>query len=131
MLQVCLGQGETVGAALVRDPRVALIAFTGSRDVGCDILCAAAPMSPFSGDRTAFESWATGPDAHVKRVVCGVGGKTPPIVDTADLDEAVLAIRHSALGFQGRRSALSRLIVVDLRRKRPAIQNVVHRLVES
>ncbi|MBX3385136.1 MAG: proline dehydrogenase family protein [Phycisphaeraceae bacterium] len=134
VLQVCLGQGETVGAALVRDPRVALIAFTGSRDVGCDILCAAAPMSPFSGDRTAFESWATGPDAHVKRVVCEMGGKNALIVDTsADLDEAVLAIRHSAFGFQGQKcSALSRLIVVDPEGESgPAIQNVVHRLVES
>ena len=42
VLAFCPAPGETTGAALVRDERVALIAFTGSRDVGCDILNAAA-----------------------------------------------------------------------------------------
>ena len=32
------GPGETVGARLVRDPRTALIAFTGSKAVGLDII---------------------------------------------------------------------------------------------
>jgi RHH-type proline utilization regulon transcriptional repressor/proline dehydrogenase/delta 1-pyrroline-5-carboxylate dehydrogenase len=36
VLHFCPAPGETVGAALVRDPRVALVAFTGSRDVGAD-----------------------------------------------------------------------------------------------
>ena len=39
------GEGETVGAALVRDPRVSVIAFTGSKAVGLDIVQAAG-MTP-------------------------------------------------------------------------------------
>ena len=41
VLQFCPAPGETTGAALVRDSRVALIAFTGSRAVGLDIVQAA------------------------------------------------------------------------------------------
>ncbi|MCC6321220.1 MAG: proline dehydrogenase family protein [Phycisphaerales bacterium] len=132
VLHFCPAPGETTGAALVRDPRVALVAFTGSRDVGCDILHAAAPGSPFAGSRELFNAWAAGPHAHVKRVVCEMGGKNALIVDTsADLDEAVLAIRHSAFGFQGQKcSACSRLIVVDPQGEDgPAIRTVVQRLV--
>ncbi|MFN7020698.1 MAG: proline dehydrogenase family protein [Phycisphaerales bacterium] len=134
VLHFCPAPGETTGASLVRDPRIALVAFTGSRDVGCDILHAAAPASPFDGPRDAFNAWAAGPDAHVKRVVCEMGGKNALIVDTsADLDEAVLAIRQSAFGFQGQKcSACSRLIVVDPQGERgPAIATVIRRLVEA
>jgi RHH-type proline utilization regulon transcriptional repressor/proline dehydrogenase/delta 1-pyrroline-5-carboxylate dehydrogenase len=95
------GEGETVGAALVRDPRVSLLAFTGSKAVGLDIIRAAG---------------ATGEaQLHVKKVVCEMGGKNAIIVDTsADLDEAVVGVRDSAFGFQGQKcSACSRVIVVD------------------
>lgn len=93
--------GETTGAAIVRDPRVSLIAFTGSKAVGLDIIKAAG---------TTGES-----QLHVKRVVCEMGGKNAIIVDaSADLDEAVLGVRSSAFGFQGQKcSACSRCIVVD------------------
>ena len=109
VLHFCPAPGETTGASLVRDPRVSLVAFTGSRDVGLDILHAAAPRSPFTPE---------GRDArptHLKHVVCEMGGKNAMIVDTsADFDEAVLAVRHSAFGFQGQKcSAGSRCIVVD------------------
>jgi RHH-type proline utilization regulon transcriptional repressor/proline dehydrogenase/delta 1-pyrroline-5-carboxylate dehydrogenase len=95
------GPGETVGAALVRDPRVALIAFTGSKAVGLDIL-EAAGRTP-EGQR------------FVKKVVCEMGGKNAIIIDeSADLDEAVLGVRQSAFGFQGQKcSACSRVIVLD------------------
>jgi len=95
------GPGETVGAALVRDPRVALIAFTGSKAVGLDILEAAG---------------RTPEGQHfVKKVVCEMGGKNAIIIDeSADLDEAVLGVRQSAFGFQGQKcSACSRVIVLD------------------
>jgi len=95
------GTGEVTGASLVRDPRTSLIAFTGSKAVGLDIIRAA-------GD-THEGQW------HVKKVVCEMGGKNAIIVDvSADLDEAVLGTRESAFGFQGQRcSACSRVIVVD------------------
>ncbi|QYU70688.1 aldehyde dehydrogenase family protein [Leptolyngbya sp. 15MV] len=136
VLHVCPAPGETTGAALVRDPRVALVAFTGSRDVGLDILNAAAPMSPFAPnlDRAAFEAFVRGEHAHVKRVICEMGGKNAIIIDTsADLDEAVLGGRHSAFGFQGQKcSAASRVIVVDpAGEDGPAIRTFIRRFVEA
>ncbi len=136
-LHFCPGQGETTGAALVRDPRVAVIAFTGSMFVGLDILHAAAPASPFSprpraADPSAPQTY-TAPD-HVKKVVCEMGGKNGVIIDTsADLDEAVLGVRHSAFGFQGQKcSAASRVIVVDPEGENgPAIRTFIRRFVEA
>ncbi|MGB1124903.1 MAG: proline dehydrogenase family protein [Phycisphaeraceae bacterium] len=95
------GQGETVGAALVRDPRVATIAFTGSKAVGLDIIHAAGVTSDLQ--------------PHVKHVVCEMGGKNAVIVDSsADLDEAVVGVRQSAFGYAGQKcSACSRVICLD------------------
>jgi RHH-type proline utilization regulon transcriptional repressor/proline dehydrogenase/delta 1-pyrroline-5-carboxylate dehydrogenase len=108
------GPGETVGAWLVRESRVAIVAFTGSKAVGLDIL-AAAGQTPAN-------------QPHVKHVVCEMGGKNAIIVDdSADLDEAVLAIRQSAFSFAGQKcSACSRAIVLD------TVHDLfLHRLVES
>ncbi|MFM9994375.1 MAG: proline dehydrogenase family protein [Phycisphaerales bacterium] len=131
VLQFCPAPGETTGAALVRDPGVAVIAFTGSRDVGLDILHAASPPSPFE---SAAARAAVGSLGHVKKVVCEMGGKNAVVIDTsADLDEAVLAVRHSAFGFQGQKcSACSRVIVVDpAGEEGPAIRAFVRRFVEA
>jgi RHH-type proline utilization regulon transcriptional repressor/proline dehydrogenase/delta 1-pyrroline-5-carboxylate dehydrogenase len=116
----CPGRGSTTGAAMVSDPRVALIAFTGSMEVGLGIL------------RTAGDTQQGA--RFVKKVVCEMGGKNAIIVDTsADLDEAVLGVRHSAFGFQGQKcSACSRVIVVDEEGPDgPAIRGFTRRLVES
>lgn len=101
VLQFLPGRGETVGAALVRDPRVTTIAFTGSSAVGLDILRTAAEVPAGQG--------------FVKRVVCEMGGKNAIIVDeSADLDEAVLGVRQSAFGFAGQKcSAASKVVVLD------------------
>ncbi|MEM9347565.1 MAG: proline dehydrogenase family protein [Planctomycetota bacterium] len=95
------GPGETVGAALVRDPRIATVAFTGSKAVGLDIIQAAG-VTPES-------------QPQVKRVVCEMGGKNAIIVDSsADLDEAVVGVRASAFGFAGQKcSACSRVICLS------------------
>lgn len=99
-LNLVPGYGD-VGAALVADPRVALIAFTGSRAVGLEI------------NRVA----STTPEGqnHVKRVIAEMGGKNAIIVDDdADLDEAVLGVLYSAFGYSGQKcSACSRAIVLD------------------
>ena len=91
------GLGEA-GAALVRDPGVHVIAFTGSSEVGLDIVRAAAET----------------PDGqhHVKRVVAEMGGKNCVIVDSdADLDEAVPAIVDSAFAYAGQKcSAAARVL---------------------
>ncbi|MCA9296737.1 MAG: aldehyde dehydrogenase family protein, partial [Phycisphaerales bacterium] len=114
VLQLLPGRGETVGAALVRDPRIAIIAFTGSKAVGLDIIQAAG-VTP--DDQT-----------FVKKVICEMGGKNAIIIDaSADLDEAVLGVRQSAFGFQGQKcSACSRAIVVD-----SAHDLFLSRLIES
>ena len=77
-------------------PKIHLIAFTGSREVGLEIMREAYTHRPGQ--------------AHVKRVVCEMGGKNAVIVDNdADLDEAVVHIIDSAFGYQGQKcSAASR-----------------------
>jgi RHH-type transcriptional regulator, proline utilization regulon repressor / proline dehydrogenase / delta 1-pyrroline-5-carboxylate dehydrogenase len=90
------GEGD-VGAALVRHPEVAAIAFTGSLPVGREIVRSAAE----TGER------------YFKQVVAELGGKNCVIVDSdADLDEAVPAIVGSAFAFAGQKcSAASRVLV--------------------
>ncbi|MDH5526752.1 MAG: proline dehydrogenase family protein [Nitrospirota bacterium] len=115
VLQFLPGMGPEAGFPLVEHPDVALIAFTGSREVGLAINEAAARAST-SG-------------AHsVKRVIAEMGGKNAIIVDeTADLDEAVLGIIHSALGYQGQKcSACSRVIALS-----PIHDRLVERLVAA
>jgi RHH-type proline utilization regulon transcriptional repressor/proline dehydrogenase/delta 1-pyrroline-5-carboxylate dehydrogenase len=100
--EVCrlLSGGAEVGAQLVAHRQTHIIAFTGSRAVGLDILRSA--HTPASGQ------------THVKQVVCEMGGKNAIIVDSdADLDEAVAGIVASAFGYQGQKcSACSRVIAV-------------------
>jgi RHH-type transcriptional regulator, proline utilization regulon repressor / proline dehydrogenase / delta 1-pyrroline-5-carboxylate dehydrogenase len=95
------GIGEELGPELIRNPSVAMIAFTGSKGVGLLI------------NREAAETPA-GQD-HVKRVLAEMGGKNAIIVDDdADLDEAVLGVMHSAFGYQGQKcSACSRAVVLE------------------
>jgi 1-pyrroline-5-carboxylate dehydrogenase len=95
------GSGSTIGDALVENPQVRFIAFTGSRDVGLRINELVA--KPHKGQR-----W-------LKRAILEMGGKDAVIVDeTADLDAAATGIVASAFGFQGQKcSAGSRAIIVD------------------
>jgi RHH-type proline utilization regulon transcriptional repressor/proline dehydrogenase/delta 1-pyrroline-5-carboxylate dehydrogenase len=98
--QLLQGGGD-LGAYLVRHSAVQLITFTGSREVGLEILRSAYDHQP--GQR------------EVKRVVCEMGGKNAIIVDEdADLDEAVVHTLESAFGYQGQKcSAASRISLVD------------------
>jgi RHH-type proline utilization regulon transcriptional repressor/proline dehydrogenase/delta 1-pyrroline-5-carboxylate dehydrogenase len=109
------GRGGVAGAALVEHPDVALIAFTGSREVGLAMNARAAEVS---GSETNL----------VKRVIAEMGGKNAILVDSdADLDEAVVGIIHSAFGYQGQKcSACSRVVALD------AVHDaLVERLVEA
>jgi RHH-type proline utilization regulon transcriptional repressor/proline dehydrogenase/delta 1-pyrroline-5-carboxylate dehydrogenase len=96
VLSILPGAGE-VGEALVRDPRVHVIAFTGSLPVGRSIVRAAAETN----------------ERHFKAVVAELGGKNCVIVDgDADLDEVVPAVIGSAFNYAGQKcSAASRLLV--------------------
>ena len=91
------GEGD-VGAALVKDPRVHTIAFTGSNKVGLEIVRTAAEVP--DGQR------------HLKRVVAEMGGKNAVLVDSdADLDEVVPALVASAFVFAGQKcSAAARVL---------------------
>ncbi|HLI73221.1 MAG TPA: proline dehydrogenase family protein [Acidimicrobiales bacterium] len=94
------GPGEVVGAKLVRHPKVAFVAFTGSKAVGLDIVEQAGVQRPGQRD--------------VKRVVVEMGGKNAIVVDgDADLDQAVPIVVASAFGYSGQKcSACSRLVAV-------------------
>jgi RHH-type proline utilization regulon transcriptional repressor/proline dehydrogenase/delta 1-pyrroline-5-carboxylate dehydrogenase len=91
------GEGE-VGVALVRDPRVHTVAFTGSSQVGQEIVRTAAETPP--------------EQAHLKRVIAEMGGKNCVIVDAdADLDEVVPALVQSAFLYAGQKcSAAARVL---------------------
>ena len=94
VLHAVTGAGETVGAALVADPRVDGLTFTGSYETGMHV----------------FRSFAT---AFPKPVICEMGGKNPVIVSArADIDAAAEGTLRSAFGLQGQKcSAASRAYV--------------------
>ena len=89
------GPGRTVGQTLVDHPDVAGITFTGSYDVGMNIL------------RTFSHS------GYPRPVIAEMGGKNPTIISKkADLDKAAMGVMRSAFGLQGQKcSACSRVYV--------------------
>ena len=100
-LQLVPGNGEELGPVLVGHPEVAMVAFTGSREVGLAI------------NRQAAET-VVGQRA-VRRVIAEMGGKNAIIVDgNADLDVAVDGVVRSAFSYAGQKcSACSRVIVLE------------------
>lgn len=107
-LQVLTGPGERVGNALVEDPRVAGITFTGSAEVGMSL-------------------YRSVPSAYPRPVICEMGGKNPVIVSRgADLEAAAEGTTRSAFGFGGQKcSAASRALVL-----RAHYDEFLERLVE-
>lgn len=101
VLQLVPGSGSTVGARLVEDPRINIVAFTGSRAVGLNIHDEAATVE-------------AGEDV-IKKTVLEMGGKNAIIVDRdANRDEAIEGIVQSAFGYQGQKcSACSRVLLPD------------------
>jgi 1-pyrroline-5-carboxylate dehydrogenase len=93
------GGGATAGNAMVEHPQTRMIAFTGSKQVGLDIVARAAQTQP-------GQIW-------IKRVIAEMGGKNAIIVDSsADLEAAAQGALASAFGYQGQKcSAGSRIIV--------------------
>ncbi len=95
------GSGRIAGARLCEHPGTDLIAFTGSREVGCGLWEVSGRTAPGQ--------------ANLKKMVCEMGGKNVLVVDEdADLDEAIPAALQSAFGYAGQKcSALSRLVVLE------------------
>ncbi|MFL0705825.1 L-glutamate gamma-semialdehyde dehydrogenase [Cylindrospermopsis raciborskii] len=114
VFQYVPGKGSQVGAYLVNHPQTHVIAFTGSQEVGCRIYAEAAIVKP--GQK------------HLKKVIAEMGGKNAIIVDeSADLDQAVVGVVHSAFGYSGQKcSACSRVIVLQ-----PIYETFLNRLIEA
>jgi 1-pyrroline-5-carboxylate dehydrogenase len=100
--------GDEIGAAIVSDPGVDGITFTGSYAVGMHV----------------YKTFAT---EYPKPTVIEMGGKNPAIVSAnADLDLAAEGVARSAFGFSGQKcSACSRVYV-----ERPALEEFQAKLVE-
>jgi len=110
VLNFVTGAGGTVGDALVGHPDVAGATFTGSHEVGMNIL-----------RRFAQGRWP-------RPCIAEMGGKNAAIVTrNADLDRAATGIWRSAFGLQGQKcSACSRVLV-----ERPLAQALRERLVAA
>jgi 1-pyrroline-5-carboxylate dehydrogenase len=103
------GPGGSLGQALIDDPRVAGITFTGSYDVGMKI------GRDFSSGR-----WT-------RPAILELGGKNPAIISkNANLDDAAIGLMRSAFGLQGQKcSACSRIFI-----ERPVYEQVLGKLLE-
>lgn len=99
VVQCVPGAGRTAGVTLVEDPRVAMVAFTGSRGVGTWMHSAVA-LEPTAGGRP-------------RSLIAEMGGKNPALVFAdADIDEAVEGVLQSAFGHANQKcSAVSRVLV--------------------
>jgi aldehyde dehydrogenase (NAD+) len=94
VLNILTGRGSTVGAALVRDPRVRAISFTGSVATGHSV---------------RDEATKTG-----KRVQLELGGHNPmTVMADADLDRAVEAAYAGAFWSAGQKCTATRRIYVQ------------------
>lgn len=89
------GGGRSVGQTIVDHPDIAGITFTGSYDVGMNIL------------RTFTQG------LYPRPCIAEMGGKNPTIISNkADLDKAAIGVMRSAFGLQGQKcSACSRILV--------------------
>lgn len=101
VIQFLTGTDEVLGDPLVDHKGVRMVAFTGSREIGCRIYERAAKVQP-------GQKW-------LKRVMAEMGGKDPTVVCAdADLDAAALGIAQAAFGYAGQKcSACSRAIVEE------------------
>ena len=95
VFSVVTGAGSVVGEAIIRHPLVRKIAFTGSTEVGMNVMRLAAD--------------------DVKRVSLELGGKSPNVIfDDCDFDRAVASAASSSLGNAGQDCcARSRILVQE------------------
>lgn len=91
------GGGSTIGQALVDNPEVDGVTFTGSFDVGMKM----------------YRDFAN--RNYVRPIILELGGKNPAIVSrNANLEDAATGIVRSAFGLQGQKcSAASRVLVEE------------------
>ena len=94
VFNLVMGRGSVVGPALIEDPRVQAITFTGSVDTGNRLLVDAA--------------------SHHKKAQLELGGKNPLVVlDDADLEVALDCAIQGAFFSTGQRCTASSRIIVE------------------
>jgi RHH-type proline utilization regulon transcriptional repressor/proline dehydrogenase/delta 1-pyrroline-5-carboxylate dehydrogenase len=97
VLHVLLGDGPTVGAPAVGDPRIAGVAFTGSTETARGI------------NRTLAER-----EGPLATLIAETGGQNAMIVDSSALPEqVVLDVAQSAFGSAGQRCSALRVLCVQ------------------
>jgi acyl-CoA reductase-like NAD-dependent aldehyde dehydrogenase len=108
VLTLTVGSGAEVGDALVADPRVRAVSFTGSCEVGSDVYARAA--------------------RRLAKVTCEMGGKNAVVVmPDADLDLAAAGIAQGAFGSTGQRCTATSLCIVHRDVARRVLDLVVDR----
>lgn len=101
--------GEAAGKALVANPDVAGLTFTGSYAVGMTIL----------------KNFASG-GPYPRPVILEMGGKNPTIItEKADLDKAALGVMRSAFGLTGQKCSACSRVYVHKSVKEPFTQKLV------
>lgn len=104
------GSGSVVGQALIDNPDVDGITFTGSFDVGMKI----------------YRDFAN--RNYVRPIILELGGKNPTIVTkNADLDTACLGLIRSAFGLQGQKCSAGSRIYIEA----PIYDALVKKLVDA
>jgi 1-pyrroline-5-carboxylate dehydrogenase len=107
-LNYVTGSGSVVGNALVEDPDIDGLTFTGSYQVGMDI----------------YREFARG--KYVRPAILELGGKNPAIVSkNADLERAALGIVRSAFGLQGQKCSACSRVYIEQDVYRPLVERVV------
>ncbi|MCJ2531031.1 MAG: aldehyde dehydrogenase family protein [Candidatus Thermoplasmatota archaeon] len=107
VLNLVTGPGRSVGAAIVENPDVSGLIFTGSREVGL------LSFRAFTGD-------------FPKPVITELGGKNPVIVsEHADLGKAVPGVALGAFGYGGQKCSATSRVYVHRTLKEDFLQGLV------
>ena len=109
VINVVPGRGEVAGRALVDHPGVAKVAFTGSTEVGREIMARAA--------------------RDIKRVSLELGGKAPNIVfDDVDIEDCIEANLRGGFFNQGENCTAVTRLLVHRRIYEPFVERFVDRV---
>ena len=102
------GSGSVLGKALVENPEIDGLTFTGSYDVGMGI----------------YRQFAEG--RYVRPAILELGGKNPAIVSKhGDVERAALGIVRSAFGLQGQKCSACSRVFVEAERYEQVVARVV------
>jgi aldehyde dehydrogenase (NAD+) len=96
VINLVLGSGSAMGDVLVEDPRVKVVSFTGSNEIGRRVhtICGARGVP----------------------VTCEMGGKNPAVIwGDADLELALAGVMKGAFGSTGQRCTATSRLVLDER----------------